>query len=121
MIKVPASREGLPAIRQLTSEGINVNITLLFALSNHEKVMEAYLRGLERRVEAGQPLGRFDERLLEHVGRVDPPLAPPVEAQADHRPQPLAVARIQFSHGRTVAGGRAGHELFGPVGVFGHG
>jgi len=46
-IKVPATREGLPAIEQLISEGINVNITLLFGLPRYREVAEAYLRGLE--------------------------------------------------------------------------
>lgn len=47
MVKVPGTPAGLPAIRQLTSEGINVNITLLFSQEMHEQVMEAYLSGLE--------------------------------------------------------------------------
>ena len=46
MIKVPASREGLPAIRQLTSEGINVNITLLFGIERYHEVAQAYFDGL---------------------------------------------------------------------------
>ena len=46
-IKVPATRAGLPAIRQLISEGINVNVTLLFGLPRYREVAEAYLTGLE--------------------------------------------------------------------------
>ena len=52
-IKVPATPEGIPAIRQLISEGINVNITLIFAISAYEAVAEAYLAGLEELVESG--------------------------------------------------------------------
>ncbi len=48
MVKIPATCEGLPAIEQLTSEGINVNITLMFAVSQYEDVAHAYLRGIER-------------------------------------------------------------------------
>jgi transaldolase len=48
MIKVPATREGIPAVEALTAEGINVNITLMFSLQHYEAVAEAYLRGLER-------------------------------------------------------------------------
>jgi len=47
MIKVPATREGIPAIKQLTGEGINVNITLLFGLPRYQEVVNAYLEGLE--------------------------------------------------------------------------
>jgi transaldolase len=47
MIKVPATPAGMPAIRQLISEGINVNVTLIFSLESHEAVMEAYIAGLE--------------------------------------------------------------------------
>ena len=58
MIKVPATREGLPAIRQLISEGINVNITLLFGLPRYREVVEAYIGGLEDRDRAGKPVDR---------------------------------------------------------------
>ncbi len=47
MIKVPATRAGLPAIEQLTNEGINVNVTLIFGLHRYLEVMHAYLKGLE--------------------------------------------------------------------------
>jgi transaldolase/glucose-6-phosphate isomerase len=53
MIKVPATAEGIPAIEQLISEGININVTLLFAQDVYERVAEAYLKGIERYVEGG--------------------------------------------------------------------
>lgn len=53
MIKVPATKEGVPAIRDLISEGINVNVTLLFAQERYEEVADAYLSGLELYLEAG--------------------------------------------------------------------
>jgi transaldolase len=49
MIKIPATPAGIPAIEQLISEGINVNVTLIFAVEMHRQVMDAYLKGLERR------------------------------------------------------------------------
>jgi transaldolase len=61
-IKVPATAEGLPAIQQLTSEGINVNITLLFGLPRYRQVAEAYLAGIEARAKDGKP--------FEHVASV---------------------------------------------------
>src|SRR5215212_408424 len=54
MIKIPGTDEGLPAIEQMTYEGLNINITLLFKVEQYEKVMEAYIRGLERRQEEGK-------------------------------------------------------------------
>jgi transaldolase len=54
MIKVPGTPEGLPAIETLLAEGIAVNVTLLFGVEAYESVIRAYLRGLERRVAAGQ-------------------------------------------------------------------
>jgi transaldolase/glucose-6-phosphate isomerase len=56
MIKIPGTAEGAPAIEQAIYEGINVNVTLLFAVSAYETVAEAYIRGLERRHEEGKSL-----------------------------------------------------------------
>ena len=56
MIKIPGTPAGLPAIEQAIYEGINVNVTLLFAVGAYERVAEAYIRGLERRQEEGLPL-----------------------------------------------------------------
>ena len=71
MIKVPGTDAGIPVIEQLISEGVNVNVTLLFSLENYERVMEAYLRGLERLAEAGQPLERVASVASFFVSRVD--------------------------------------------------
>jgi transaldolase len=49
MIKIPATREGLPCIREMIAEGRNVNVTLIFSLERYEEVMEAYIQGLEAR------------------------------------------------------------------------
>ena len=53
MIKVPATPQGIPAIRQLVGEGINVNVTLLFALDAYERAAHAYIAGLEAKREGG--------------------------------------------------------------------
>lgn len=71
MIKVPGTDEGVPAIEQLLSEGMNINVTLLFSLEGYERVMEAYLRGLERRAEAGEPVDRIASVASFFVSRVD--------------------------------------------------
>jgi len=71
LIKVPATKEGFPAIEQLIAEGINVNITLMFSLSQYEAVAEAYLSGLETRMEAGQDVSLVTSVASFFVSRVD--------------------------------------------------
>jgi len=71
MIKVPGTIEGAPAVMQLISEGINVNITLLFSLQAHERVMWAYIDGLEQRARNGQPINRIASVASYFVSRVD--------------------------------------------------
>src|SRR6476659_6008303 len=57
MIKIPATPEGIPAIEESIAAGININITLIFSNDVYAQVMEAYLRGLERRAQNNQPIG----------------------------------------------------------------
>ena len=84
MIKVPGTLEGVPAIEELTYEGINVNVTLLFSVEAYEQIAEAYIRGLERRHAEGLSLdvhsvasffvSRVDsevDKRLEKLGRQD--------------------------------------------------
>jgi transaldolase/glucose-6-phosphate isomerase len=71
MIKVPASIEGLPAIRQLTSEGINVNITLLFGIERYDAVAQAYRDGLSEFVRRGGDPGRVSSVASFFVSRID--------------------------------------------------
>src|SRR3954464_5222078 len=71
MIKVPGTDEGVPAVEELTARGVSVNITLLFSVAMYEKVAEAYIRGLERRVGDGQPIDRIDSVASFFVSRVD--------------------------------------------------
>ena len=71
MVKVPGTDEGAIAVRRLIAEGINVNITLLFAIEAHERVIEAYLAGLEDRVKAGGAIGGVASVASFFVSRVD--------------------------------------------------
>jgi transaldolase / glucose-6-phosphate isomerase len=71
MIKVPGTPEGVPAVRQLTSEGININITLLFAQEAYEAVAEAYTAGLEDRVKQGKDISRLASVASFFVSRID--------------------------------------------------
>lgn len=71
MIKVPATRAGLPAVEQLINDGINVNVTLLFAVQRYREVVDAYLSGLEARLRRGQPLNHVASVASFFVSRVD--------------------------------------------------
>jgi len=71
LIKVPGTKPGLPAIEQLTAEGVNVNVTLLFSRNRYEEVAEAYLRGLEKRTRRGQPIHEIISVASFFVSRVD--------------------------------------------------
>jgi transaldolase / glucose-6-phosphate isomerase len=71
MVKVPATKEGIPAIRQLLEEGININITLLFAQSAYELVAEAYIAALEARVAKGQDVSKIASVASFFVSRID--------------------------------------------------
>ncbi len=70
-IKVPATREGLPAIKQLISEGINVNVTLLFGLPRYQEVAEAYIAGMEERAGKGNRLEKIASVASLFVSRID--------------------------------------------------
>ena len=80
MIKIPATREGLPAITQAIAEGINVNVTLIFSLNRYAEVTEAYLKGLEIRAGEGLPLDSiftFEQGGTECVSHTLPPITLP--------------------------------------------
>jgi len=71
MIKIPGSPQGVPAIRQALEEGININITLLFAQSAYEQVAEAYIAALEARVAKGQDVSHIASVASFFVSRID--------------------------------------------------
>ena len=79
LIKVPGTLEGLTAIRQLISEGINVNVTLLFGLSRYQAVVEAYIAGLEERIASGLPFDRISSVASFFLSRIDVLIDPLLE------------------------------------------
>ena len=82
MVKVPATAEGIPAFQTLISEGINVNVTLLFAKDVYVKVAEAYIAGLEDRAVQGQPVDRVASVASFFLSRIDVLLDPRLEKLA---------------------------------------
>ena len=71
LIKVPATMEGLPAIEELTAQGVSVNVTLIFSVERYRLVMDAYMRGLERRLGKGQSLNELHSVASFFVSRID--------------------------------------------------
>ncbi len=71
MIKVPATPEGIPAIRQLIHDGININVTLIFSLDAYAQVIDAYMSGLEDRLAENQPIERIASVASFFVSRLD--------------------------------------------------
>ena len=80
MIKVPGTEAGLPAIEELTRQGLNVNVTLLFSVERYEQVIDAYLRGLDARAKSGEtlePIASVASFFLSRIDtKVDPELPP---------------------------------------------
>ncbi|HET7537360.1 MAG TPA: transaldolase [Candidatus Didemnitutus sp.] len=113
-IKIPGTVAGLTAIRQLTAQGINVNVTLLFGFSRYLQVVEAYLAGLEERLLAGRSvrwvrsvasffLSRIDvlvDKKLEEIARIDPARAS--AAQALHGQTAIACAKQAYQAFREI-------------------
>jgi transaldolase len=83
MIKIPGTREGLPAITHCIAAGVSVNVTLLFSVERYAEVIEAFLEGLERRVEAGLPLRPITSVASFFVSRVDAKVDPLLDRMGD--------------------------------------
>ena len=102
MIKIPATVEGLPAITQAISEGISVNVTLIFALDRYRGVMQAFLTGLEQAREAGRDLSQIHSVASFFVSRVDSEYDKRIDAQGTDEAKALrgkaaiANARLAF-------------------------
>lgn len=101
MIKVPATDAGIEAIEELTAEGLNVNVTLLFAAARHEQAARAYQRGIERRARAGEPVERVRSVASVFVSRVDALAAQRLGERAGHGS--IAVANARAIYRRAVA------------------
>jgi transaldolase len=112
MVKIPATPEGLPAIEQLTAEGINVNITLIFAVEMYDQVMDAYLSGLERRAKQNQPIDRVASVASFFVSRVDTLVEKLVEEQGQQGDETSRQALQGLGGKIAVANAKIAYEHF---------
>jgi transaldolase len=106
MVKVPATREGIPAIRQMIAEGRSINVTLIFSLDRYQQVMEAYLDGLEAYAATpGADLSRVASVASFFISRVDTE----VDRRLDEIGSPAALA---LRGKAAVAQGKLAYQLF---------
>ena len=119
MVKIPATVEGLPAVEQAIAEGININVTLIFSLTRYREVAGAYIRGLERRANAGLPLAPVASVASVFVSRIDTL----VDALLDQRAagDPAQASRLALLKGQAAVANtkliyRAFREIFSEPG-----
>jgi transaldolase len=104
-IKIPATVEGLPAITQAISEGISVNVTLIFSLERHGEVIDAYMAGLEQAKAAGHDISQIRSVASFFVSRVD--------TEVDGRLDKLGTPEATALRGKAaIANARLAYELF---------
>lgn len=113
MIKIPATPEGIPAIEEAIASGINVNITLIFSREVYRQVIEAYLRGLERRVRNNEPIDKIQSVASFFVSRIDAAVDKLLEAEAAKTPDPSRRSDLQSLQGTiAIANARMAYQLF---------
>ncbi len=113
MIKIPATAEGMPAIEQMIYEGVNINVTLIFALEAYQQVTEAYIRGLERRVAEGKPVDTIASVASFFVSRVDTLVDKQLDAKIAATSDPAEQEKLRALQGKAaIANARLAYEKF---------
>ena len=106
MIKVPGTTQGAEAVKRLIADGINVNITLLFALEAHDRVIDAYMTGLEERAKKGGKLDHVASVASFFVSRVDTEIDKRLDQSPDPKAQSLkgkaAIANAKLAYAMFV-------------------
>jgi len=116
MIKVPATPAGIPAIRKLIGEGINVNVTLIFAVSAYRQVAEAFLQGLEDRLATGQPIASVASVASFFVSRIDTSVDQILDRRIADSTQADERAALQRLLGKSaIANAKIAYELYGKL------
>jgi transaldolase len=113
MIKIPGTVEGLPAVEESLAKGINVNITLLFAVDAYRKVAEAYLSALERRAASGKPIDRIASVASFFVSRIDTKVDKLLDAKIATENDPAQRGRLAGLKGQiAVANAKEAYALY---------
>jgi transaldolase len=116
MIKIPGTPEGMPAIEQATYEGININITLLFSLHAYDQTMEAYIRGLERRVAENNPIDNISSVASFFVSRIDSAVDKELERRISQTGGEEEKVRLQSLLGRiAIANAKMAYQRYKKV------
>ena len=112
MVKIPATLEGLPAISEVIAEGINVNVTLIFGLERYQKVMDAYLTGLEERSVKGKSLTEIASVASFFISRIDSKVDKMLEDMLEGSPAGNA-EDVNLLFGKpALASGKLAYELY---------
>jgi len=118
MIKVPGTVEGLPAFQQLTSEGINVNVTLLFSQEVYKPVAEAYIAGLEQLAARGGDVSKIASVASFFISRIDSSVDSIVEARLKQSKDPCEQEQLKSLLGKVaVANGKQTYQCY--LSIFG--
>jgi transaldolase / glucose-6-phosphate isomerase len=113
MIKIPGTPEGLPAIQQALSEGINVNVTLLFSQTVYEKVARAYLAGLQTWANSGGDVGRLASVASFFVSRIDTMVDAILKKRIQATADPREKALLQSLLGKVaIANAKLAYQLY---------
>src|SRR5271165_1282626 len=113
MIKVPGTLAGLPAIEDLIASGLNINVTLIFAVEVYEQVAEAYIKGLERRAATGQPIDRIGSVASFFVSRIDSMVDKQLGQLAENTTDDVQKRRINALMGKAaIANAKLAYESF---------
>jgi transaldolase len=112
LVKVPGTPDGARAVRRLVADGINVNITLLFSVEAHRRVIEAYLAALEQRIEAGQPIDAIASVASFFVSRVDTEIDKRLDAKIALAPAAERPALEALKGKAAIANARLAYRLF---------
>ncbi len=113
MIKVPATREGIPAVEELLYRGCNINVTLLFSVRRYRECMDAYMKGLERRARGGESLAGVASVASFFVSRVDTLVDRYLEERLRETEDPAVRQRIASLMGRAaVANSKTAYQAF---------
>jgi transaldolase len=113
MVKVPGTPEGIPAFQQLISEGININVTLLFAFDVYVRVAEAYVAGLEAFAKSGGDVSRMASVASFFISRIDTLVDGEIDAKLKTATNPADQALLQSLHGKVaIANGKLTYQRY---------